>query len=68
MPRHHLRMSVSIATAAFAVTWNTGQDLPAFPAVLCEARSGRVRDADLGCPVSGVRDEVDERGLVSRLS
>jgi hypothetical protein len=41
------------------------QDLPAFPAVLCEARSGCVRDADLGCPVSGVRDEVDERGFVS---
>ena len=55
-------MSVSIAMAAFAVTWNAAKHLPAFPAVLRKAQSGCVRDADLGGTEGRMRDEVDERG------
>jgi hypothetical protein len=63
-PRHHFRTSVSIAAADLALTWNTAQDLPAFPAVLRQAQPGRVRDADLRSGEFRVDDEIHERCAV----
>jgi hypothetical protein len=47
-----------------ALTWNTAQDLPTFPAVLRQAQPGRVRDADLRGGEFRMDDEIYERCAV----